>query len=183
LFQKKRSLLGYSIIVIDTPSHGPDVAKGLSSLLSPYLSISYLSNKTCIISVNIRSFNKNYSQLKDLVMRCPGILAIAVQETCGKTGARMLPGFQPLVARTRTDKGGGGVGFLMRTGTAFTQNDSLFIQGLFETISITLAFDGKITKLVNLYKPPGLAPWPKPPYICQTVTTREKLHSSWGFYH
>jgi hypothetical protein len=92
---------------IDTPSHGPDVAKGLSSLLSPYLSISSLSNKTCILSVNIRSFNKNYSQFKDLVMRCPGILAIAVQETWGITGARMLPGFQPLVARTRTDKGGG----------------------------------------------------------------------------
>jgi hypothetical protein len=45
----------------------------------------------------------------------------------------------------------------VRTGTAFTQNDSLFIQGLFETISITLAFDGKLTKLVNIYKPPGLS--------------------------
>jgi hypothetical protein len=133
------------------------VTKGLSSLLSPYFSISTLSNKTCIASVNIRSYQKNFSKLKDLVTRCPGILAIAVQETWGITGARLLPGFQPLFARTRIDKGGGGGGFLFRTGKAFTKNDSMFTQGLFETISITLLFDGKSTRLINMYKPPGLS--------------------------
>jgi hypothetical protein len=149
------SLLGYCNIVTVTQPHRPDVTKGLSSLLSPYFSISTLSNKTCIASVNIGSYQKNFSKLKDLVTRCPGILAIAVQETWGITGARLLPGFQPLFARTRIDKGGGGVGFLVRTGTAFTKNDSMFIQGLFETISITLLFDGKSTRLINMYKPPG----------------------------
>jgi hypothetical protein len=59
----------------------------------------------CIISVNIRSYQKTFSQLKDLVTRCPGILAIAVQETWGVTGARVLPGFQPLFARTRMTRG------------------------------------------------------------------------------
>jgi hypothetical protein len=73
------------------------------------------------------------------------------------TGARVLPGFQPLFAPSRIDKGGGGGGFLVRTGTAFTKNDLLFIQGPFETISITLLFDGKSTQLINMYKPPGLS--------------------------
>jgi hypothetical protein len=75
----------------------------------------------------------------------------------GVTGARLLPGFQPLFARTRIDKGGGGIIFLVRTGTTFTKNDLLFIQVLFKTISITLLFDGKSTQLINMYKPPGLS--------------------------
>jgi hypothetical protein len=87
-----------------TQPHRPDVTKSLSSLISPYFSISTLSNKTCIISVNIRSYQKNLSKLKDFVTRCPGILAIAVQETWGITVARLLPGFRPLFARTRIDK-------------------------------------------------------------------------------
>jgi hypothetical protein len=68
---------------------------------------------------------------------------------------KILPGFQPLVAKSRKIKGGGSVGFLVRAGLNYKLETGLFLEGEFESISISLYFQGKDTVITNLYVPPG----------------------------
>lgn len=126
-----------------------------SLALSPYISLDTLKQEEAIICQNIRSYSRNFSKLQDLLSRNPGITVVALQETWSLMGARQMPGFQPIIAKTRSKKGGGGVAFLVKQGTNFKLLDSPFVEGVFESISISVIFQGKLTQLINVYKPPG----------------------------
>jgi hypothetical protein len=123
--------------------------------LSPYLSVSAVCSKPSILSQNIRSYSCNFSKLKDLLLEYPGALVEGLQEVCNTQHAQIMPGFQPLVSRARTAKGGGGVGFLIRTGIPFQVNNTLFLEGQFESLTITLKICNKPYVITNIYKPPG----------------------------
>jgi hypothetical protein len=123
--------------------------------LSPYLSVSAVCSKPSILSQNIRSYSCNFSKLKDLLLEYPGALVVGLQEVWNTQHARIMPGFQPLISRARTAKGGGGIGFLIRTGVPFQVNNTLFLEGQFESLTITLTICNKPYVITNIYKPPG----------------------------
>jgi hypothetical protein len=56
-----------------------------------------------------------------MLVRCPGINVLAMQETWDTTHAKVMPGYK-LISKSRTSKHGGGVGFLILSETAFKQN-------------------------------------------------------------
>jgi hypothetical protein len=88
------------------------------------------------------ALSKTY-HLKSLLERCPGVQIVAIQETWDLSHAQQMPGFQPLVYNSRKKKHGGGVAFLLRNGYTYKQREGLFLEGLFESISISLTFEGK----------------------------------------
>jgi exonuclease III len=120
--------------------------------LSPYLPLSFLSSRPCILSQNMRSFNKNFAGLKDLLTRCKGATLIALQELWNTNYARPMQGYQKLISTNRVKKGGGGVGFLIQNNINYTIEH---IEGKFESIPITFLFNGQKTRVCNVYNPPG----------------------------
>jgi exonuclease III len=107
------------------------------------------------LSQNMRSFNKNFAGLKDLLTRCKGATLIALQELWNTNYARPMQGYQKLISTNRVKKGGGGVDFLIQNKINYTIEHSPFIEGKFESITITFLFDGRKTRVCNVYKPPG----------------------------
>jgi hypothetical protein len=77
-----------------------------------------------------------------------------MQETRDTTHAKVMPGYK-LISKSGTSKHGGGDGFLIRSDIAFKQNYSVFIEGLFESMSISFTFEGQTQELISLYKPPN----------------------------
>ena len=125
--------------------------------LSPYISVSAVCGNPSFLSQNIRSFSANVEKLKDLLLECPGVMVVGLQEVWQTKHARAVPGFQPLISRVRTGKGGGGVGFLVRNGLKYEMHNTLFLEGQFESMTIKLTFNGKPTAITTVYKPPGVS--------------------------
>jgi hypothetical protein len=104
----------------------PENTDSDSISLSSYVSLDAIQNQPAIISQNIRSYQRNFCQLKDILTRNPGIQIVALQELWGTDNIMPMPGFQTLIAKTRSKENGGGVGYLIKSGLSYRLNDSLY---------------------------------------------------------
>jgi hypothetical protein len=131
------------------------VDPSLHSFLSSYYPISHFPTRPCILSQNIRSYSANVDSLTELLGRCTNATIIAIQEVWNGQHIIQIPVYQPLIYRCRKKKNRGGVGFLVKQGLKVQIHQSPFIEGKFETLTITVKFNGKDTRICNIYKPPG----------------------------
>jgi exonuclease III len=74
------------------------------------------------LSINIQSLNSKYEELKTQIIELANqkiqIDIIAIQETweiC-QPDVLSIPGFQPIIFKSRTQMRGGGIGFYVRNG-------------------------------------------------------------------
>ena len=115
---------------------------------------------TLCISANVRSFvsSSKQDELMKLISKYPNTAVICLQELWDLVGPYpIIPGFQPLVCKTRQGKGGGGVGIYVRENIDFKTISSPFLESKLETIAIDLYLNKhKMTRLINLYIPPGV---------------------------
>ncbi len=67
----------------------------------------------------------------------------------------IIPGFQPIVCKTRANMRGGGVGFYVRDGLTFKLLDNLspFEPKILESITIQLSYPGKSVLLSSVLDP------------------------------
>lgn len=114
-------------------------------------------NADILISQNMRSLDRNFPKLKEFVGRHNNIKICALQEIWSpKCPTTKIPGFQPLIERTRVNQTGGGVGFLLEDSVRYTKIDSPFLQGSVETLCLDVKVDKrKPTRIINIYRPPG----------------------------
>ena len=109
---------------------------------------------TLCISANVRSFsNSKPDELKLLISYYPNAAVICLQELWDVMAPfPVIPGFQPLVCKTRQGKGGGGIGFYVRENIDFKLIDSPFIESRFESMTLDLYINRhKVTRICNLY--------------------------------
>jgi len=135
-----------------------------TSYHDPTSLINQIQNSNCIsvMSRNIQSLSSKYGVFRDLILElgsascCPDI--ICLQEVWTVAGADLfpLPGYQPLISKTRSTGQGGGGGLYIRTGLPFKlcRAKSVFIDKLYESIfiDITLASSKKLT-IGSIYRP------------------------------
>ena len=72
----------------------------------------------------------------------------------------MLPGYQPLVFKSRSNSKGGGVGFYIKEGIKFSRIDefSIFHERVFESVCIEVEFSNRKILFISIYRPPGNHP-------------------------
>ena len=71
-----------------------------------------------------------------------------------------LPGYQPLVFKSRSNCKGGGVGFYIKEGIKFSWIDefSIFHEHVFESVCIEVEFSNRKILFISIYRPPGNPP-------------------------
>jgi exonuclease III len=100
------------------------------------------------LSINVQSLLSKFDQLLEFITILSNlnvqIDVIAVQEIWEVKYKELviLPGFQPLVCKTRSDMRGGGVGFYVRENLCFSVIEDLspFTSKIFESITIKLTY-------------------------------------------
>jgi hypothetical protein len=120
------------------------------------------------LSVNIQSLNSKFDELRmqilELVNKNVQIDAIALQEVWEIRDplSLIIPGFQPLVCKTRTNMRGGGIGFYVKEGINFKIMDNLspFEPKIFEALTIQLFYPStnKSVLLTSAYRSNGIIP-------------------------
>ena len=107
-----------------------------------------------VISQNLRSLNKSFALLKQLIgNREPEILC--AQEIWQPKGTFRLDGYQKPIFSTREKKKGGGVGIWIKEGLKFAIHESTFVEGEFESQMVTVTLKNQKVGIVNFYKPPN----------------------------
>ena len=142
--------------VSDDDDGGEGDGGGLNPI-SEYLSPGGNINGTICINCNVRSFTSNkQDEVYKLISKYPNAAVICLQELWElQMPFPVIPGFQPLVCKTRNNKGGGGVGFYVRENIDFKLIDSPFLECKLETIAIDLTLcKYKTTRIINIYVPP-----------------------------
>ena len=108
-----------------------------------------------VASLNVRSLMKNRVELEQFLSSTQNITILALQEVWKvPSPLPKIRGYHLLV-RQRERKAGGGVGFLIKEGVNFTVNDSIFLEGEFETMAISAKFNGHTHNLTSVYRPPS----------------------------
>ena len=108
------------------------------------------------LSINIQSLNSKFDELKHFITElnskkiCIDIIAIQEVWEIRSPDLVNLPGFQPLVFKSRINMRGGGVGFYVRNGLNFSimENLSSFETKIFESITIKLRYPDKPSPLL-----------------------------------
>jgi len=104
-------------------------------------------NRFSIMSLNIQCIMSKFSELKDFILLCsskqcsPDI--ICLQELWSITDANvlLLPGYQPLIFKCRSNTQGGGVGIYLKLGINFQLvNTSIFAEKIFESILLEISY-------------------------------------------
>jgi hypothetical protein len=122
-------------------------------------------NAPLFLSINIQSLNSKYEELRNQIVELSSknifVDVIAIQETweiC-LPEALSIPGFQPILYKTRTRMRGGGVGFYVRNGlnAKIIDNLSPFEQKIFEAITIQVSYPEKSILLTSAYRSNGRA--------------------------
>jgi exonuclease III len=120
-------------------------------------------NAPLFLSINIQSLNSKYEELRNQIVELSSknifVDVIAIQETweiC-LPDALALPGFQPILYKTRTHMRGGGVGFYVRNGlnAKILENLSPFEQKIFEALTIQVTYPEKSVLLTSAYRSNG----------------------------
>jgi len=115
------------------------------------------------LSINIQSLNSKYEELKtqiiELVNQKIQIDIIAIQETweiC-QPDVLSIPGFQPIIFKSRTQMRGGGIGFYVRNGLNVKVIDNLspFEQKIFEALTIQVSYPDKSILVTSAYRSNG----------------------------
>jgi hypothetical protein len=109
-------------------------------------SLSETVKEPIFLSINIQSLQSKYDQLLEFIFNLSNaniiVDAIAVQEIWDIKYSDLvnIPGFRPIVCKTRQDKRGGGVGFYIRNNLTCSVIDHLspFESKIFESITIQL---------------------------------------------
>ena len=80
---------------------------------------------------------------------------LAIQELWELKSIPSLPGFQPLIFKSRNKGNGGGVGFFIRHGFKFTQINTSFNEKNLESIAIDIQLNKhKSVRIINVYVNP-----------------------------
>jgi exonuclease III len=124
-----------------------------------------LNDKINILSFNVQSLSAKFSDLKDFLDHCcaksflPEI--ILLQEIWQVTDPNifLLKNYQPLIFKCRTDTRGGGVGIYVKNGINFSiNNNSVFMDGVLESILIDVTFNKKKYVIGSMYRCIGKHP-------------------------
>ena len=115
------------------------------------------SNSDWLISLNIRSYNKNIEELISNLDSRPEVKIICLQEVWQNVDLGTIPSGFNLHFRERKECTGGGVATLLANGwsTAVRDDLSTFIEGQFESLALE-AFSPTKKKIIiiNIYRPP-----------------------------
>ncbi len=119
------------------------------------LTINEAKGRKLIISQNIRSLKKNSTKLMHLLNSLENVTVAALQEVWQIDSINVnLPGYE-LVKKTRKNKNGGGVAIAIQADMKYSTINTLFLEGIFESIGIETTINGKQTTIINVYKPPN----------------------------
>jgi len=150
--------------VNDDPYFGINVQCKFHNLLS----LSQTVNRSIFISINIQSLQSKHEQLVEFIQELSiakiEVDVIAVQETWEVRYPELvnIPGFKPLIAKTRQGMRGGGVGFYIRNNlnAKIIDNLSPFTEKIFESITIELTYpaSNKTILLTSGYRSNGVIP-------------------------
>jgi len=150
--------------VNDDPYFGVNIQCKFHNLFT----LSQTVNKSIFISINIQSLQSKHEQLVEFIHELSkfkiDVDVIAVQETWEVRYLDLvnIPGFKPLIAKTRQGMRGGGVGFYIRNNLNATIIDNLspFTEKIFESITIQLTYpaSNKSILLTSGYRSNGVIP-------------------------
>jgi len=126
--------------------------------------INKIQNSACIsvMSLNIQSLSAKYSVFRDLILELgassclPDVICLQEVWTVVDADLFPLPGYQPLIFKTRATGQGGGVGIFIRTGLPFKicRAKSIFIDKLYESLFVDLTLSsGKKLTIGSIYRP------------------------------
>ena len=136
-----------------------DIIKNSTGMI--YLSDTEINNEICkhqysIFSINIRSLTKNILQLRQTVKKLSTTI-IACQEIWHPhTGFVNIEGYSNIVAKTRKNKRGGGLGLYIKNGISYKileTVDQLKLKKI-EAQGIKITENNKDTEIINIYRPP-----------------------------
>ena len=124
------------------------------------------NEESLFLNMNIRSLAKNFPHLKEWILTLNNSVSfdvIALQEIwqVQYTEEFDLPGYQPIVYKTRSTARGGGVALFIKKGIKFKIIDqfSIFHERVFESICIELTYPSKKRmNVMSIYRPPGNHP-------------------------
>ena len=115
--------------------------------------------KSLLVSQNIRSINSsNMDEFKRLLsilddLQCVDI--IALQEVWSGMTMPKLIGYKDPFFKIRSGQRGGGVAFYIKNHIKCKEVKSPFIQNYLETLSIDVTNKGKVSRFINIYRPPN----------------------------
>lgn len=116
-----------------------------------------------ILSQNIRSMRKNFSEFKDLLSDISGqnfnFSVYMLQEIWGVGNLKFsLEGYHDLIFKERETQRGGGVGIFLKNNFEYEiiEEISIFDEGIFESLFLKVYIDKNRYKIIgNIYKPPN----------------------------
>ena len=115
------------------------------------------------ISLNVQGIISKKEKLMSFVQsisnnfKPPDVILIQETFLANNLDPPCLPNYHPLIHNCRSNSRGGGVGIYIRDCISFSTNPNLsvFIDRVYESISVDIHFNNKRTTLVNLYRPPS----------------------------
>ena len=124
------------------------------------------SKYSLILNMNIQYLSSKFQSLKSMVLNFLQqnieIDLISFQEISQveNVDCLSLPGYQPLVFKSRSNSKGGGVGFYVKEGIKFSRIDefSIFHERVFESVCIEVEFSNRKILFISIYRPPGNHP-------------------------
>ena len=117
---------------------------------------SKMSNKLSIMSINIGSLPKNFSELEISVDKYkPDIVQIS-EVWNPHLGAAHLKDYHTMIAKTRISSHGGGVGLFINKKYKFELIESVnnLQLSILEAIGAKVTFGKNIVKIISIYRPP-----------------------------
>ena len=116
------------------------------------------SSKTSIMSLNIRSLNKNFEQLKQIATDFKTDI-IALSEIWNpNTKALKIPNYHEIITKSRPNKKGGGVGLYLTKNIKYerhTEINNLRLKNL-ELIGVKIkTWDNQKLNIIAAYRPPN----------------------------
>ena len=125
--------------------------------VQPYYLCEEIQGNFNILSINIRSYHCNAPSFLDYVSRIKNPNILLFQETWALNGHECIPGYQAFESKIRKLRKGGGVCIAVREGLQYSTIDSVFIEGIFESIGIRFKQNNKNYALFNIYINPKTA--------------------------
>ena len=116
------------------------------------------ADSSILLSQNIRSLKKHKHDLENVIDGLnTSVSVLALQETWDSSN-EVIKGFQNAhIEKLRTHKRGGGVALYFGAGVEFVKEDSIFIEGVFETVAAKVTINKDKFMIVNMYCPPSTA--------------------------
>ena len=119
-----------------------------------------------VLNLNVQYLQSKFNSLKELLdlysSKGVNFDIISLQEisTIDDSSTLILPGFHPLVYKSRTLCKGGGVGFYVRNDLDFKviEEYSPFHERIIETVCIEVVFNKSKLYFISVYRPPGNHP-------------------------